>query len=41
MLRNTEKMKSSNKNVFVHERFINLKNPTLERKSHENKMENL
>ena len=32
MLQNTEKMKSSNRNVSVHERFINLNNSTLERK---------
>ena len=32
MLRNTEKTKSSNRTVSVHERFINLNNSTLERK---------
>ena len=32
MLQNTEKMKSSNRNVSVHKRFINLNNSTLERK---------
>ena len=35
MFRNTEKLKS------IHERFINFYNSTLERKIHENKMENL
>ena len=32
MLRNTEKMKSSNRTVSVHERFANLNNSTLEKK---------
>ena len=32
MLRNTEKMKSSNRTVSVHERFTNLNNSTLEKK---------
>ena len=32
MLRNTEKTKSSNRTVSVHERFINLNNSTLEKK---------
>ena len=32
MLQNTEKMKSSTRNVSVHKRFINLNNSTLERK---------